>query len=86
VLALDATYRYQNSTHVTGSEALSSPGIQNSAKMRFDTGDNDAIGFAPALEYSWNSKVGILLGARVIPIGRNTATTITPAIAINIVR
>jgi hypothetical protein len=86
VLALDATYRYQNSTHVTGSDGLSSPGIQNSAKMRFDTGYNDAIGFAPALEYSWNSKVGILLGARVIPVGRNTAATITPAIAVNIVR
>ena len=86
VLALDATYRYQNSTRVTGSDALASPGIQNSAKIRFDTGYNDAIGFAPAIEYSWNSKVGILLGARVIPIGRNTAATITPAIAINIVR
>ena len=86
VLALDATYRYQNSTRVTGSNALASPGIQNSAKIRFDTGYNDAIGFAPAIEYSWNSKVGILLGARVIPIGRNTAATITPAIAINIVR
>jgi len=86
VLALDATYRYQNSTHVSGSDGLSSPGIQNSAKMRFDTGYNEAIGFAPAIEYSWNSKVGVLLGARVIPIGRNTAATITPAIAINIVR
>ena len=86
VLALDATYRYQNSTRVTGFDGLSSPGMKNSAKIRFDTGYNDAIGFAPAIEYSWNSKVGILLGARVIPIGRNTAATITPAIAINIVR
>ena len=86
VLALDATYRYQNSTRVTGSDALALPGMQNSAKIRLDTGYNDAIGFAPAIEYSWNSKVGILLGVRVIPIGRNTAATITPAIAINIVR
>jgi hypothetical protein len=86
VLALDATYRFQNSTRVSGFDVLSSPGTENSAKIRFDTGYNDAIGFAPAIEYSWNSKVGILLGARVIPIGRNTAATITPAIAINTVR
>ncbi len=86
VLALDATYRYQNSTRVTGSDGLASPGMKDSARIRLETGYNDAIGFAPAIEYSWNSKVGVLLGARVIPIGRNTAATITPAIAINIVR
>lgn len=86
VLALDATYRYQRSTSVIGRDAIASPGAQDSSQIRFDTGYNDAIGFAPAIEYSWNSKVGILLGARVIPVGRNTAATITPAIAINIVR
>lgn len=86
VLALDATYRYQDSTRVIGHDAVTSPGEQNPAKIRLDTGYNDAIGFAPAIEYSWNSKVGVLLGVRVIPIGRSTAATITPAIAINIVR
>ena len=86
VLALDATYRYQNSTRVTGLDAPASTGMQNSAKIWFETGYNEAIGFAPAIEYSWSSKVGVLLGVRVIPIGRNTAATITPAIAINIVR
>ena len=86
VLALDATYRYQVSTRVHGHDAVASAGAQDSPQIRFDTGYNDAIGFAPAIEYSWSSKVGILLGARVIPIGRNTAATITPAIAINIVR
>jgi hypothetical protein len=86
VLALDATYHYQGSTRVIGHDAVASPGAQSSPQIRLDTGYNDAIGFAPAIEYSWNSKVGILLGARVIPIGRNTAATITPAIAINIVR
>jgi hypothetical protein len=86
VLALDETYRYQSSTRVTGYDALTSPGAQSSRMIRLNTGCSDAIGFAPAVEYSWNSKVGILLGARLIPAGRNTAATITPAIAINIVR
>jgi len=31
-------------------------------------------------------QVGILLGTRMIAAGRNTAATITPAVAINVVR
>ena len=86
VLALDATYRYQSSTRVIGSGEPSAPGVQNVRTIRLNTGFSDAIGFAPAIEYSWTSKIGVLLGVRVIAAGRNTSATITPAIAINIVR
>jgi hypothetical protein len=86
VLALDATYRYQSSTRVIGSGEPSSPGVHKSRTIRFNTGFSDAIGFAPAIEYSWNSKIGVLLGTRVIAAGRNISATITPAIAINMVR
>ena len=86
VLALDATYRYQRSTSVAGYDEPVSPGVQNTRTIRLNTGFSDAIGFAPAIEYSWSSKVGVLLGTRVIAAGRNTSATITPAIAINIVR
>jgi hypothetical protein len=86
VLALDATYRYQRSTTVTGYDDLASAGVQNTRTIRLNTGYSDAIGFAPAIEYSWNSKIGVLLGTRVIAIGHNASATITPAIAINIVR
>jgi hypothetical protein len=85
-LALDATYRYQSSTRVIGSGEPSSPGVHNARTIRLNTGFSDAIGFAPAIEYSRNSKIGVLLGTRVIAAGRNTSATITPAIAINIVR
>jgi hypothetical protein len=67
VLALDATYRYQSSTRVIGSDEAPSLGVQNTRPIRLNTGFSDAIGFAPAIEYSWNSKVGILFGTRVIP-------------------
>jgi hypothetical protein len=40
----------------------------------------------PAIEYNWTANLGVLLGARVIAAGRNTAATITPALAINYVR
>lgn len=77
VLALDATYRYQNDTRVTGYENLQS--------VRLDSGSSAAFGLAPAVEYSWKPNLGVLLGMRLIPVGRNTAVTITPALAINFV-
>jgi hypothetical protein len=81
VLALDVTYRQDANTRVTGHY------VQDPASpvIAFDTGSSEAFGLAPAIEYSWKSTVGVLLGVRVIPAGRNTAATVTPAVAINIV-
>lgn len=80
VAALDATYRHANDTLVTG-HYLPNPG----EPVLIHSGSSDAFGFAPAVEYNFNSKLGVLLGTRIIARGRNTARTITPAIAINFV-
>lgn len=85
VLALDATYRHDDSTHVTGFNILDHGAGKKARAIRSDSGFSDAFGLAPAVEYNWSPKVGVLLGVRVIPAGRNTAFTITPAVAINIV-
>jgi hypothetical protein len=81
VLALDATYHYSNNTRVRGSDAFS-PALSD---LELDSGSSDAVGLAPAIEYNLSGKVGILFGTRIIAAGRNTAFTITPAIAVNIV-
>ena len=39
---------------------------------------------APAIEYNWNSAVGIIAGVIVPVAGRNTSATFTPAIALNL--
>jgi hypothetical protein len=80
VLALDATYRNQTNTHVAGYN-LSNP----SQSIVLNSGSSRAFGLAPAIEYNLNSKVGIILGTRIFPAGRNTSDSITPAIAVNIV-
>lgn len=84
-MALDATYRYTGNTHVTGytgdSEELENPPI-----IVFNTGFSDALGFAPAIEYSWKSNVGVIFGTRIIQCLHGTAITVTPAIAIDLVR
>lgn len=84
VLALDLTYRRARSTRVRGYD-VADAGHPDAPAIRLDAGSSEAFGFAPAIEYSWNGNLGVLLGTRVIVGGHNTATTITPAVAINYV-
>lgn len=80
VLALDVVYQYNANTHVRGS-APSLPGGQ----LELDSGSSYSVGFAPALEYNWSARAGVLLGVRIIEIGRNTSASVTPALAVNLV-
>lgn len=42
-----------------------------------------AIGFAPAVEYNWSDRAGVLLGVWISPKGHNSSPSVTPAIAIS---
>jgi len=77
VVATDLTYRHTANTRVTGTNGTSS--------ITLNSGSSDAFGFAPAVEYSWKSTIGIIFGTRVIPASHNTNATITPVMAINFV-
>ncbi len=79
-LALDATYHHQYSTPVTGYN-MSNP----NALILLNSGSSQAFALAPAFEYNFNSKVGVILGTRLFPSGKNTSNSITPVIAVNIV-
>jgi hypothetical protein len=85
VVALDATYLHNGNTRVTGNDIADASRTPDSPGIQLDSGSSDAFGLAPAIEYSWKRNLGILLGVRVIPAGRNTARTITPVVAINFV-
>jgi hypothetical protein len=85
VVALDATYRYTANTRVIGNNISGPSGAQNPDSVLVNLGSAETSGFAPAVEYSWKSTIGVIVGTRVIPGGHNTPMTITPAIAINIV-
>ncbi len=84
VLALDTTYSHTGNTRVTGFDAATGSGA--TTPITLNSGTVDAVGFAPAIEYSWKSTIGVILGARILAIGHNLPTTVTPAIAINYVR
>lgn len=84
VLAMDLVYQHADSTRVAGSQPqLPGTGIL----MNFEqaSGSSASLGFAPAVEYSWSSRAGVIAGVRIIPTGRNVTTSITPAVAINLV-
>ncbi|MFC5437678.1 transporter [Rhodanobacter umsongensis] len=85
VLALDLTYSHSRTTsvigYVQGADSSSAPAP---TETRLDSGSSTAFGFAPAVEYSWNANVGAIFGVRVIT-GRNTVTTVTPVVALNMV-
>jgi hypothetical protein len=77
VLALDVVYQYDFNTRVAGTSAA---GVVNG-----NSGSSYSVGFAPAIEYNWSARAGVLLGVRIISLGRNITTTVTPAVAVNLV-
>jgi len=84
VLALDLIYQHANSTRVSGVQPQSA-GSDLLVPFEAATGASESFGYAPAVEYSWSSTAGVIAGVRIIRAGRNVNTSITPAVAINLV-
>jgi len=89
VLAFDVVYQHNDSTRVTGTVPPETTpmtgGAPAAVPFEQQSGSSYSLGFAPAIEYNWSSRMGALLGVRIIEIGRNTTATVTPAIAVNMV-
>ena len=78
VLALDIVYEHDANTRVLGSYPGSLPIQQNSTASQY-------FGYAPAIEYNWSPRFGVIVGVRYIPSGHNINATVTPVAAINMV-
>ena len=50
-----------------------------------DSGSAWRFGVAPAIEYNFSSRIGVIVGARWFAAGRNTGASVTPVAAINMV-
>jgi hypothetical protein len=74
VLALDVIGEASGKTKVRGRNGGGIPVNQVFPSSRY-------VGFAPAVEYNWSDRTGILLGVWVIPKGHNTPASVTPAFA-----
>ncbi len=76
VLATDVDWEHDGNTRVEG---VSPPyPVQN-------LGSDDLLYLAPAIEYNWSARMGVIAGARVAAMGRSVTATVTPVAAINMV-
>lgn len=85
VFSNDLLFRHNANTSLAGTYAPGTGGFPAGGAVATNSGPSDAFGFAPAVEYSWRSYIGVIFGVRTFAVGRNTSETITPAIAINYV-
>jgi hypothetical protein len=74
VLALDVIHESMARTRLEG-RYPSGPLVKQVFPASRDTG------FAPAVEYNWSDRSGILLGVWITPKGHNSRATVTPALA-----
>jgi len=83
VFAIDLIYQHDESTRVDGIQT--DPATGATQRIDEDFGSAWRFGVAPAIEYNFTSRVGIIAGARWFAAGRNTSATITPVAALNMV-
>jgi hypothetical protein len=87
VLALDIAYEHDAATGVSGTviagQGGGGPGTATPLQLR--SNPSETLFAAPAVEYNWSARVGVIVGARLVPAGRNTTATVTPVAAINVV-
>ena len=81
VLATDLVWVHGASTRLTGSE----PAAGGGGLVDTQSGSSEYFAVAPAVEYNFSSRVGVILGARIFVAGRNTGSSVTTAAAINMV-
>lgn len=77
VLAVEGVSRWTGRGRVDERSGSSASAASIPSSARFS--------LAPAVEYSWSSTRGVLLGARYTPDGRNVSASITPVVAFNAV-
>ena len=85
VLALDVFYQHDASTRIRGTNLVSVNGAQQRVPFQAELDSAWRFGLAPALEYNFTSRVGVIFGARWFAAGRNTGASVTPVAAINMV-
>jgi hypothetical protein len=85
VLALDVFYQRDASTRIRGTDLVTVNGAPERVRFEAESGSAWRLGLAPAIEYNWSSRVGVIIGARWFAAGRNTSASVTPVAAINMV-
>lgn len=86
VLATDFWWEHDGNTRVQGGyEPIVTPTATSapSGYVAQNSGSDDLLYIAPAIEYNWSARMGVIAGARITAAGRNVGATATPVAAIN---
>jgi hypothetical protein len=78
VAAIDLAYQRDAATTISGVDGA---GVAYERRSPV----SQALILAPAIEYNFNPAVGVIMGARIVPAGRNVTASVTPVIAVNYV-
>jgi hypothetical protein len=81
VAATDFWLEQDNRTRLTGTYPSGAADVTLDEKL----GPSRVFYVAPALEYNFSNRLGVIAGARIFVIGSNITASITPVIAINTV-
>lgn len=84
VLATDIDWEHDGNSRVEGGYPVSITSGLPSYLVQ-ESGSGELLYLAPAIEYNWSSRMGVIAGARVAARGRNATATVTPVAAINMV-
>lgn len=76
VLAFDVERDQWGKTKVTGRETNGELLLQHVSPKSWN------VGVAPAVEYNWSARAGVIVGVWIVPKGHNTHSSVTPAIAV----
>jgi hypothetical protein len=85
VLALDVAYEHDANTHIHGRDLLSPVAGFSLTPVELNSGASRTLALAPAVEFNFNSRIGVIVGAKLTVAGRNATALIIPVAAINIV-
>jgi hypothetical protein len=85
VLALDVFYQHDASTRIRGTDLVTDGATPERVPFAADSGSAWRFGLAPAIEYNFNSRIGVIVGTRWFADGRNTGASVTPVAALNMV-
>lgn len=80
VLAFDLFYQHTNKIRFSGNPGEVSPGVL--AVMTSPSSESFSV--APALEYNWSSRVGLIGGVWMTVAGRNSSRFISGVLALNV--
>jgi len=85
VVALDVNYERDASTRIAGSYPAPVGNGPGRGNIEQSSGPSAAIALAPAIEYNWSGRFGVIAGVKLSVQGRNTAAYAIPVVALNMV-